>query len=174
MRAPAARMRGFLPNDPSPTDQFPPSAARVAGYGFRYTDPKTGGWMSRDPIGERGGLNLYGFGANQTPNGFDCLGRDWTALEDWPAQTLGPPPDLAPYQAGRTCCSGRLHVVVFVGTEFHSTILLATNSRRSAKWLRPPETLRECRTPMFCKPRLKGRALARGRMGPPSFRRQHK
>jgi hypothetical protein len=56
-------------------------------------DPKTGRWLSRDPIGERGGANLYGFGANQTPNGFDYLGSDWTAFEDWLAQTLGPPPD---------------------------------------------------------------------------------
>jgi len=30
-------------------------------YGFRYMDPETGRWLSRDPIGERGGLNLYVF-----------------------------------------------------------------------------------------------------------------
>jgi len=28
-------------------------------YGFRYYNPLTGSWLSRDPIDERGGLNLY-------------------------------------------------------------------------------------------------------------------
>ncbi|MEI7957239.1 MAG: RHS repeat-associated core domain-containing protein, partial [Verrucomicrobiota bacterium] len=30
-------------------------------YGYRYYDPLTGRWPSRDPIGEKGGVNLYGF-----------------------------------------------------------------------------------------------------------------
>jgi RHS repeat-associated protein len=30
-------------------------------YGYRWYDPLTGRWPSRDPIGERGGVNLYGF-----------------------------------------------------------------------------------------------------------------
>lgn len=30
-------------------------------YGVRYLKTSTGGWLSRDPIGEKGGLNLYGF-----------------------------------------------------------------------------------------------------------------
>ncbi|MFZ9938074.1 MAG: RHS repeat-associated core domain-containing protein, partial [Luteolibacter sp.] len=30
-------------------------------YGYRYYDPVTGRWPSRDPIEEEGGLNLYGF-----------------------------------------------------------------------------------------------------------------
>lgn len=42
----------------------------------RY-DPVTGRWPSRDPIGERGGLNLYGFGPNSSVGGSDYLGREW-------------------------------------------------------------------------------------------------
>ena len=43
-------------------------------YGYRYFDPVTGRWPSRDPIGERGGKNLYGFVFN-SPLGFiDLLG----------------------------------------------------------------------------------------------------
>jgi hypothetical protein len=57
-------MRGFLPDDQSPSDQSTPSEARIAYYGFRYLDPQTGRWTSRDPIGERGGANLYGFVGN--------------------------------------------------------------------------------------------------------------
>src|SRR6266487_1220596 len=30
-------------------------------YGFRYYNPSTGRWLSRDPIAERGGPNLYLF-----------------------------------------------------------------------------------------------------------------
>ena len=30
-------------------------------YGYRFYDPLTGRWPSRDPIGEDGGINLYGF-----------------------------------------------------------------------------------------------------------------
>ncbi|WP_158279941.1 RHS repeat-associated core domain-containing protein [Coraliomargarita sinensis] len=43
-------------------------------YGFRYYDPVTGRWPSRDPIGERGGLNLYGMVGNDPVNIFDILG----------------------------------------------------------------------------------------------------
>jgi uncharacterized protein RhaS with RHS repeats len=46
-------------------------------YGYRYYDPVTGRWPSRDPIEESGGMNLYGFGANDPSNGFDELGLDW-------------------------------------------------------------------------------------------------
>lgn len=43
-------------------------------YGFRYYDPVTGRWPSRDPIEERGGLNLYGMVGNDCINGWDLLG----------------------------------------------------------------------------------------------------
>jgi RHS repeat-associated protein len=33
-------------------------------YGFRYYSPVTGRWLSRDPIEEQGGENLYGFVGN--------------------------------------------------------------------------------------------------------------
>jgi RHS repeat-associated protein len=49
---------------------------RVACYGYRFYDPATGRWPSRDPIEEQGGVNLYGF-VNNNPIGFvDVLGRD--------------------------------------------------------------------------------------------------
>ena len=43
-------------------------------YGFRYYDPETGRWLSRDPLGEQGGLNLYGFVGNDGVNRRDYLG----------------------------------------------------------------------------------------------------
>jgi len=43
-------------------------------YGYRYYDPTTGRWPSRDPIGERGGINLYGMVGNNPINQIDILG----------------------------------------------------------------------------------------------------
>ena len=43
-------------------------------YGYRYFDPLTGRWMSKDPIGEGGGTNLYGFVGNDGMNDGDSLG----------------------------------------------------------------------------------------------------
>jgi RHS repeat-associated protein len=46
----------------------------VTVYGYRYYDPVTGRWPSRDPIEEAGGINLYGFAANSPIVKIDYLG----------------------------------------------------------------------------------------------------
>ena len=43
-------------------------------YGYRYYSPALGRWMSRDPIEERGGLNLYAFVNNDPVNLYDPHG----------------------------------------------------------------------------------------------------
>jgi RHS repeat-associated protein len=53
----------------------------VTYYGFRYYDPVTGRWPSRDPIEERGGLNLYAMVGNNPVNAWDYLGL---VLGDFP------------------------------------------------------------------------------------------
>jgi hypothetical protein len=40
-----------------------------------HYDPQVGRWMSRDPIAENGGLNLYGFVGNDGVNHVDILGE---------------------------------------------------------------------------------------------------
>lgn len=45
-------------------------------YGYRYYDPVTGRWPSRDPIEEEGGVNLYGFVGNDGLNTWDLLGLE--------------------------------------------------------------------------------------------------
>ena len=43
-------------------------------YGYRYYNVSIGKWITRDPIGERGGINLYEFVGNNPVNWFDPLG----------------------------------------------------------------------------------------------------
>jgi RHS repeat-associated protein len=43
-------------------------------YGYRYSNPFTGRWLSRDPIQEHGGFNLYAFSMNSPLNILDILG----------------------------------------------------------------------------------------------------
>jgi RHS repeat-associated protein len=49
-------------------------------YGYRYYDPLTGRWPSRDPIEEEGGLNLYGFVGNDGIGTIDLLGNQACSL----------------------------------------------------------------------------------------------
>ncbi len=46
----------------------------VTDYGYRYYDPLSGRWPSRDPIEEEGGVNLYVFVGNDGLNFSDYLG----------------------------------------------------------------------------------------------------
>jgi RHS repeat-associated protein len=43
-------------------------------YGYRYYSPRIGRWLSKDPIEEIGGANLYGFVQNSAVNRLDLLG----------------------------------------------------------------------------------------------------
>ncbi len=45
-------------------------------YGFRYYNPSTGRWLSRDRLEEKGGANLFSFVANDPLMSVDLLGLD--------------------------------------------------------------------------------------------------
>ena len=71
----------------------PPSAKSicVTDYQYRYYDPLTGRWPSRDPIGEEGGVNLYGFVGNDGIGKWDFQGligpgsaNPWPGTSPWP------------------------------------------------------------------------------------------
>jgi RHS repeat-associated protein len=51
-----------------------PKTMGVTYYGYRYHDPNTGRWPSRDPIREDGGMNLYAFAGNDGVNRWDYMG----------------------------------------------------------------------------------------------------
>ena len=44
-------------------------------YGYRFMNASTGRWVSRDPIGERGGRNLFGYANNEPVDKTDYLGK---------------------------------------------------------------------------------------------------
>ena len=43
-------------------------------YGYRFFDPELGRWLNRDKIGEKGGINSYGFIKNQPLHSIDLFG----------------------------------------------------------------------------------------------------
>ena len=50
--------------------------------GYRWYDSVLGRWWSRDPIGESGGVNLYGFVRNNAIGLFDLLGHSWRVIRE--------------------------------------------------------------------------------------------
>ena len=58
-----------------------------------FYNPSTGRWLSRDPLGERGGANLHGFVDNNPANRFDALGLQALPVPVPP----GPPTNIIPF-----------------------------------------------------------------------------
>jgi len=74
-------------------------------YGYRYYDPATGRWPSRDPIEERGGVNLYGFVGNDGPNRWDLLGLEVEVVHGSDVFEIGDPGDGS---VGTTAVKGNI------------------------------------------------------------------
>ena len=71
--------KGGLPSVPDlvaipERTEFQRFGACVTYYGYRYYDPVTGRWPSREPMQEGGGINLYSFISNKTNSDYDILG----------------------------------------------------------------------------------------------------
>ena len=56
--------------------------------GHRYYDPSNGRWLTRDPIGYDGGVNLYGYCENNSVNKSDRLGLSVYLCQQYPIPTL--------------------------------------------------------------------------------------
>lgn len=51
-------------------------------FGYRHYDPRLGRWLSRDPLGEAGGFNLYAYCGNDPVNRHDPLGLAVADIDD--------------------------------------------------------------------------------------------
>ena len=96
-------------------------------YGYRYYSPALGRWLSRDPIEEQGGLNLYGFVNNDPVNGYDILG-----LMRW-VELLEHVEKLDAFWKGIKCCCCEKTFLVAEITGFSSgeTITHTVNIKKS-------------------------------------------
>jgi len=56
------------------SSEYHDSETGLVYYNYRYYSPDLGRWLNRDPIGERGGWNLYGMLGNRVINYWDRLG----------------------------------------------------------------------------------------------------
>jgi RHS repeat-associated protein len=68
--------------------EFRDKESQLYNYGYRYLDTQLGRWLSRDPIGERGGRNLYEFAKNNGILYFDLYGLVMT--KEYCQQYIGP------------------------------------------------------------------------------------
>ncbi|QIF02262.1 RHS repeat-associated core domain-containing protein [Roseimicrobium sp. ORNL1] len=87
---------------------------------FRAYDPGTGRWLSEDPIGELGGVNLYGYVGNSTDGSVDFLG-----LVD---MNFFSPSEKRIYDSANRAANGLLEVIT-VGGHGNPMGMLDTNRR---------------------------------------------
>ena len=67
---------------------FLATQAQAVLFWARPYDPNLGRWIQRDPIGEKGGLNLYGYVGNKPISKVDPLGLSPVEEEPWLEKTV--------------------------------------------------------------------------------------
>jgi RHS repeat-associated protein len=67
---------GMTPTDFNFTGLYRHSKSNLDFAVYRAYDPNLGRWLNRDPIGERGGLNLYSYVENNSLNANDPMGLE--------------------------------------------------------------------------------------------------
>ena len=71
-------------------------AVLFVGTASAHYNPQLGRWLSRDPMGEAGGFNLYAYCGNDPVNRHDPLGlQDWGAFRGFSGMLGGSPEQLA-------------------------------------------------------------------------------
>ncbi len=131
-----ASPRAFAPPRCAATDPLPFTArnARARAPRHDYGATTISLWLSRDPIAERGGVNLYGFVFN-SPVGFvDRLGLDPVSTESGSPAAAGP---LTPYERSRyagyneSCGVGSYNCAGLANRTYDATIISVEKLRQS-------------------------------------------
>ncbi len=73
----------------------------------RYYDPEVGRFLSEDPVGIEGGLNLYEYAANDPVNRLDPTGTDVVCTQWWEAMFQGDV-QLTPWHKTDKMCYGTI------------------------------------------------------------------
>jgi len=108
-------------------------------YGYRSYNPSTGRWLNRDPIGERGGRNLYGWLANNPVNLFDALGLKCCVL-----QYSGSSSDGLLYDHIAVECDNGVYISAFPQSGQMApadTVTFTNKVHDEARWGKPTSTV---------------------------------
>jgi len=92
-----------------------PANSKLYYYGLRYYSPEISRWLSRDPIEERGGLNLYAFVLNDVCNRTDGWGLSWNWVDGLFA--FGPNDMDRAKKYKDLCLEETMKLVTFAATE---------------------------------------------------------
>src|SRR2546426_11738214 len=85
-----AKVSGDLDSDFTFTGHYYHSVSGLDLTLYRAYDANTGRWMSRDPLAEGAGLNLYAYCGNDPINNLDPLGLSWrTAWHGFAGAVIG-------------------------------------------------------------------------------------
>ena len=109
---------------------------------FRYYDPEVGRFITQDPIGLDGGVNIYQYALNPT-QWLDPLGLSCSSDSRKLAQNLGPKPSGGgQYDAHHIVMSNSKDVRMIALREKMETLGVDVNSRRNGIWLPNTEKVR--------------------------------
>ncbi len=85
------------------TSKKPKATIFLSVSGRRYYSPELGRWISRDPIGEKGGVNILAFTGNSPINRIDVLGK-WFGNKKRACKNAG---GSWQKKAKKCCCGGK-------------------------------------------------------------------